>query len=123
MGIRVVLDLPGVGKNLHNHVSYSLDFTLANQQNALGYNLDDVTQYISNQTGPLSSSGLAQVTGILSSRYTTSDYPDLQMFFSGFQESCLDTGDVDLRSYGNKRTVRFTAVNLHPKSRGNSYRD
>ncbi|XP_008551873.1 glucose dehydrogenase [FAD, quinone]-like [Microplitis demolitor] len=118
LGIPVVLDLPGVGKNLHNHVSYKLDFILANEPNSEGFNLDNVSQYIRNQTGPLSSSGLAQVTAILSSRYTTPDYPDLQIFFSGFQASCRENGNVDLTNYYNKRTVRFTAVNLHAKSRG-----
>ncbi|XP_011309456.1 glucose dehydrogenase [FAD, quinone] isoform X2 [Fopius arisanus] len=116
-GIPVVLDLPGVGKNLHNHVSYSIDFTLP-EVKASGYTPDNIATYLYNQTGPMSSSGLAQVTAILASQYTTPDYPDIQIFFSGYQASCRQQGDVDLLSIGDKRTVRFTAVNLHAQSRG-----
>ncbi|XP_015109256.1 glucose dehydrogenase [FAD, quinone] [Diachasma alloeum] len=116
-GIPVVLDLSGVGKNLHNHVSYSIDFTLPEVKH-ISYTPDNVAIYLYNQTGPLSSSGLAQVTGILASEYTTPDYPDLQIFFSGYQASCRQTGDVDLLSVGDQRSVRFTAVNIHPESRG-----
>lgn len=115
--IPVVLDLPGVGKNLHNHVSYSIDFTLPEIKTS-GYTPDTMALYLYNQTGPMSSSGLAQVTAILPSEYTTPDYPDIQIFFSGYQASCRYNGDVDLASYGEERAIRFTAVNLHPQSRG-----
>ncbi|XP_034943627.1 glucose dehydrogenase [FAD, quinone]-like [Chelonus insularis] len=115
LNIPVVLDLPGVGKNLHNHVSYKLDFAL-DETFSDDFNFNEVTQYSFNQTGPLSSTGLAQVTAILASQYTTLDHPDIQIFFSGFQASCRS--NFDLKSYEDKRTVRFSAVNLQTKSRG-----
>lgn len=116
LGIPVVLDLPGVGKNLHNHVSYSIDFTINNTQTAK-WDANTLSEYLINQTGPLSSSGLAQTTAILASKYTTPDDPDIQIFFSGFQATC--GGNVDLDGDENNGIgIRFTAVNTHAKSRG-----
>ncbi|CAL1687429.1 unnamed protein product [Lasius platythorax] len=118
MKISTVVDLPGVGENLHNHQSYGVDFTLK-QPKKDELNNNSAALYIYNQTGPMSSTGLAQLTGILVSNYTTADDPDIQVFFSGFQAVC-NTGNriADLISYDNKETVRFTSVNLHPRSRG-----
>ncbi|KAK2575514.1 hypothetical protein KPH14_011235 [Odynerus spinipes] len=118
VGIRVVQHLPGVGKNLHNHVSFGLDFTL-NQEASMDLNVNAADLYIYNQTGPLSSTGLAQVTGVLPSTFTTEDDPDIQIFFAGFQATCTTkTKSSDLATYDNRRTVRFTSVNLHTLSRG-----
>lgn len=116
--IPVVHDLPGVGKNLHNHVSFGLDFTLEEKPRK-ELNVDSADLYIYNQTGPLSSTGLAQVTGIVPSTFTTEDDPDIQIFFAGFQATCDSKGKpADLATYDNKQTVRFTAVNLQTESRG-----
>lgn len=117
-GIQVVVDLPGVGKNLHNHVSYGLDYTI-DEPDSPDLNTNSADEYLYNQTGPLSCTGLAQVTGMTNSRYNEPDDPDLQFFHAGFQAIC-PTGDriADLESYDNKKTVRFTAVNVQTKSRG-----
>lgn len=118
MGIRTIVDLPGVGENLHNHASYGVDFVL--NQKAVGeLTPDNVHLYFYNQTGPLSSTGLAQLTGILTSNYTTDEDPDIQVFFAGYQAIC-DTGDriPDLQSRSENQTVRFTSVNLQTRSRG-----
>ncbi|XP_011696823.1 PREDICTED: glucose dehydrogenase [FAD, quinone]-like isoform X2 [Wasmannia auropunctata] len=118
VGIRSVHDLPGVGENLHNHASYGVDFTLIEQNENL-LNMNNADTYLFNQTGPLSSTGLAQVTGILASNYTTADDPDIQFFFAGYQAICNTCDRIsDLKVYDNKQTVRFTAVNLRPLSRG-----
>ncbi|XP_077275111.1 glucose dehydrogenase [FAD, quinone]-like [Temnothorax americanus] len=118
VGIRPVVDLPGVGENLHNHQSFGVDFTLS-ETNTNELNINSADTYFYNQTGPMSSTGLAQLTGILASNYTTSDDPDIQIFFAGYQAIC-DTGDriPDLKADGNKQTVRFTSVNLQALSRG-----
>ncbi|XP_012285425.1 glucose dehydrogenase [FAD, quinone] [Orussus abietinus] len=116
--IPVIQDLPGVGENLHNHVSYALDFTL-NEPTERDLTSPVADQYLHNQTGPMSSTGLAQVTGVLASNYTSPDDPDLQFYFAGYQAACPgNPGISDIHSYDGKRTVRFTAVNIHPKSRG-----
>lgn len=111
-------DLPGVGENLHNHVSYGLDFTL-DQVPQSQLNIDSSDLYIYNQTGPLSSTGLAQVTGIFPSTFTTKDDPDIQIFFAGYQAVCKSKVAIaDLVTHDNRETVRFTSVNLHSESRG-----
>ncbi|XP_047355281.1 glucose dehydrogenase [FAD, quinone]-like [Vespa velutina] len=116
--VPLVHDLPGVGENLHNHVSYGLDFTL-NQMPQSKLNINSADLYLYNQTGPLSSSGLAQVTGILSSTFTTKDDPDIQIFFAGYQAICTSKlGIADLTMYNNKETIQMSSVNLHSLSRG-----
>ncbi|XP_028048014.2 glucose dehydrogenase [FAD, quinone] [Monomorium pharaonis] len=118
VGIKTVLDLPGVGENLHNHASYGVDFTI-NKKDTNGLNSANGDLYLHNQTGPLSSTGLAQVTGILKSNYTTADDPDIQIFFAGYQAICNTDGRIaDLKTYDNKQTVRFTSVNIQTRSRG-----
>lgn len=83
--------------------------------------MENADTYLFNQTGPLSSTGLAQVTGILASNYTTADDPDIQFFFSGYQAICNTDGRIeDLKMYDNKQTVRFIAVNIQTLSRGKS---
>lgn len=116
--IHPVLDLPGVGENLHNHQSYGLDFNI-NQRPINELTVDSADLYLYNQTGPMSSTGMAQLTAILVSNYTTKDDPDIQIFFSGYQAAC-NTGDriPDLLTYNNKETIRMTSVNVQPRSRG-----
>jgi len=116
VGIRTVLDLPGVGENLHNHVSYGVDFVL-NQPYVNDLNTYNANTYLYNQTGPLSSTGLAQVTGILASNYTTADDPDIQIFFDGYQAMC---NNRFVKTYDNNRTVKFISVNIQTLSKGKS---
>lgn len=115
--IPVVMDLPGVGENLHNHQSYGLTFTLDETYYPV-FNESNIEQYIRDQTGPLSSTGLAQVSGILTSNFTTPDDPDIQVFFSGYQAICEPKNGIHLAAIENKMAVEFTAVNLQPTSRG-----
>ncbi|XP_001604417.2 glucose dehydrogenase [FAD, quinone]-like [Nasonia vitripennis] len=111
MKIPVVQDLPGVGENLHNHVSYGLNFTV-NDVEVEENKLYPTNLYLHNQTGPLSSTGMAQVTAILASEYTTPDDPDMQMFFSGYLATCKS------RDTPRMREITIIPVNLHAKSRG-----
>ncbi|CAK9822810.1 Glucose dehydrogenase [FAD, quinone] [Anthophora retusa] len=118
MNIPVVLDLPGVGENLHNHQSYGVDFTLDEDYHP-ELNRESANEYVKCQKGPLSSTGLAQVTGILASNFTTNEDPDIQIFFAGYQAVCNPKLDIgDLGNHGNKTSVRFTSVNIQPTSRG-----
>lgn len=118
VGIPVVQDLPGVGENLHNHASFGVDFTM-NTSWFSELSVQSADEYINNQTGPLSATGLAQVTGILASSFATSDDPDIQIFFAGFQGNCESKAKIaDLTTYDGKETVRFSSVNLRPLSRG-----
>ncbi|XP_043515903.1 glucose dehydrogenase [FAD, quinone]-like [Frieseomelitta varia] len=115
MKIPVVMDLPGVGENLHNHQSYGLTFTV-NETYYSMFNKSSAEEYVYNQTGPLSSTGLAQVTGILASNYTDETDPDIQIFFAGYQAICDGTNGV--AEENGKMTVQMTSVNVRPTSRG-----
>ncbi|XP_076166298.1 glucose dehydrogenase [FAD, quinone] [Ptiloglossa arizonensis] len=118
VNIKVVHNLPGVGENLHNHQSYGVDF-ITNEKYKDLLNEKNVNEYLKRQTGPLSGTGLAQVTGILASEFTTADDPDTQIFFAGYQAICkTKTKIADLTTYDDKMTVRFSAVNVQPDSRG-----
>ncbi|XP_032684543.1 glucose dehydrogenase [FAD, quinone]-like [Odontomachus brunneus] len=117
MKIQTVVELPGVGKNLHNHASYGMDFVL-NQPAVEELNSINIYSYMYNQTGPLASTGLAQLTAILKSSYTTDDDPDIQIFFAGYQAICDMEGKIpDLQTRSNQ-TIRMTSVNLQTRSRG-----
>ncbi|XP_017883555.1 glucose dehydrogenase [FAD, quinone]-like [Ceratina calcarata] len=116
--IPVVVDLPGVGENLHNHQSYGLDFTVDEDYYPL-FNQTNAELYLKNQTGPFAATGLAQVTGMIASNLTTPDDPDIQIFFAGYQAVCAPKLDIpDLASGGPKMSVRFSSVNVQPTSRG-----
>ncbi|XP_076657191.1 glucose dehydrogenase [FAD, quinone]-like [Halictus rubicundus] len=112
--IPVVLDLPGVGENLHNHQSFGVRFTLG-EKKFDELNLNSAEQYVFNQTGPMSGTGMAQVTGIVASNLTTPDDPDIQIFISGLSAGCHG----NLKKADRDRTpVIFASVNLQPTSRG-----
>jgi choline dehydrogenase len=120
VGIPVVHDLPGVGENLHNHASFGIDFVM-NMKSENELNTKTARVYLHNQTGPLSSTGMAQLTGILTSNYTEKDDPDIQIFFAGYQAICNTSGRIDdLKTYDNNETIRFTSVNIQTLSRGES---
>ena len=115
--ISVVKDLPGVGENLQNHVSYTTSYTI-NEPNQYDLTWAAATEYIAFQKGPMSSTGLSQITGILPSSYTTPDHPDLQMFFGGYQAACATTGEVGAVLDNGRRGISISPTVLHPRSRG-----
>nr|XP_003707314.1 PREDICTED: glucose dehydrogenase [FAD, quinone]-like [Megachile rotundata] len=117
VNVSVVKDLPGVGENLQNHVSYTLSWTI-NQPNEFDLNWAAALEYVSFQRGPMSSTGLAQLTGIVPSIYTTPDHPDLQFFFGGYQASCASTGEIGALMDNGRRSISISPTNLHPRSRG-----
>lgn len=117
VGVPVVLDLPGVGENLHNHQSFGLDFSLSEDFYPT-FNQTNAELYLYNQTGPLSSTGLAQVTGVWHSNLTTPDDPDIQIFFAGYQAICEPRAKIADLSAGSKQAVRMSALNLQPTSKG-----
>lgn len=89
--------------------------------------LESVNQFIYNRTGPLSSTGLTQVTAFLASSHAAEDTPDIQVFFDGFSSKCVETGldiecpngSLDFTSGCPKRreiVARPTVV--APRSRG-----
>ncbi|KAJ8943625.1 hypothetical protein NQ318_016603 [Aromia moschata] len=123
VGIDQVHDLPGVGRNLSNHVSFNIQLELTNVTNTNILDLTALAQYIQGRRGPLSSTGLAQLTARLSSTYAPEDgsNPDLQLFFGGFEQVCSDGedgGPQNPDAPDAKRKLWILPVNLRPKSRG-----
>ncbi|XP_036326306.1 glucose dehydrogenase [FAD, quinone]-like [Rhagoletis pomonella] len=118
VNVTVVHDLPGVGKNLHNHVSFFLTFTL-NETNTNVLNWASATEYLLFRNGLLSGTGIGDMTAKISTKYADpSRGPDVQYFFAGYSASCATTGEVGaLLSSGNRSVFIYPAV-LHPKSRG-----
>jgi len=61
----------------------------------------------------------SQVTGLILSKYATTDVQDIQMFFGGYMANCSRTGSTrEQLPTGDKRFVTFTPTLLVPKSRG-----
>lgn len=122
-GIPVVQNLDGVGKNLHNHVAHFLNFFI-NDTATTPLNWATAMEYLLFRDGLMSSTGLSEVTGIVNSRFSNKDFPDLQLFFGGFLANCARTGQVGEREDGGnssmipQRVINITPTVLHPKSRG-----
>ncbi|CAG9791473.1 unnamed protein product [Diatraea saccharalis] len=119
--IPVVNNLPGVGQNLQNHVGVHLSFTLTKEPEVPELNWATAMDYMLQREGPLSATGLSQLTGIVNSRYAPAGgrQPDVQFFFGGYYASC-STGDVTPLDAENedKREVEISAISLQPRSRG-----
>ncbi|KZC09321.1 Glucose dehydrogenase [acceptor], partial [Dufourea novaeangliae] len=90
LGMHVIKDLP-VGKNLHNHVSVAVHYSIRDTAYET-LTMDSVNEYLETRSGPLSSTGLTQVTAFLESSYAASGVPDIQVFFDGFLPKCPRTG-------------------------------
>ncbi|XP_012285424.1 glucose dehydrogenase [FAD, quinone]-like [Orussus abietinus] len=117
VNVPLVKDLPGVGENLHNHVSYTVSWTI-DQPNEYDLNWAAAMEYVNFQRGPMASTGMSQVTGIVPSRFTTPDHPDIQIFFGGYQAACATTGEVGALQDNGRRSISASPTNLHPRSKG-----
>ncbi|XP_033217541.1 glucose dehydrogenase [FAD, quinone]-like isoform X2 [Belonocnema kinseyi] len=117
VNVQVIKDLPGVGENLHNHVSYTISWDI-NERDEYYLNWAAATEYLNNQRGIMASTGLAQITGIIPSRYTTPEHPDLQFFFGGYQASCATTGEVGALMSNGPRRISISPTHLQPRSKG-----
>ncbi|KAL0131698.1 hypothetical protein PUN28_002916 [Cardiocondyla obscurior] len=117
VNVTVVKDLPGVGENLHNHASYTLSWTI-NEPNLFDLDWGSAAEYIAFQKGPMASTGLSQVTGMVPSIYTTPDHPDIQLFFGGYQAACATTGEVGALMNNDGRSISMSPTMTHPRSKG-----
>ncbi|XP_031838193.1 glucose dehydrogenase [FAD, quinone] isoform X2 [Nomia melanderi] len=90
LGLNVVKDLP-VGKNLHNHVSVGVHYSIRDTAYE-AMTMDSVNEYLETRSGPLTSTGITQVTAFLESSYAANGVPDIQVFFDGFSPKCPRTG-------------------------------
>lgn len=76
-----------VGQNLHNHVSVSVPIIGRSTFTKKMKSKPVLREYLENGTGPMSCTGLTQVTGFLKSKYAR-QIPDLQVFIDGFSADC-----------------------------------
>jgi len=111
-GIEVRHDLPGVGKNLQDHLDVC---TLVDCRDTITYDqLSDMAvgmRYLFGRKGP-GSSNIAEAGGFIVSRHATDDRPDIQMHFvPAFLD---DHGRNILPGHG----MTIHACALRPESRG-----
>ncbi|VEN52741.1 unnamed protein product [Callosobruchus maculatus] len=124
VGIKQVHDLPGVGKNLRNHVAFYMTFDLKKLKDYSDLDWANALDYILNKRGPMSSTGMSQVTARINSPLAepSGKDPDLQMFFAGFLAQCASSGEVraaaDPENPDAPKTLTVSPVTLHPKSQG-----
>lgn len=123
--VPVVHNLPGVGKNLHNHVAFKLSFT-TNENATTALNWAVAMQYLLYRDGLMSGTGMSQLTGMINTKYANpkDDNPDIQFFFGGYLANCAKTGEVGelssekVNGLPPKREISIIPTVLHPKSRG-----
>lgn len=118
VGIRAIHDLPGVGKNLHNHVGFMLPFFI-NDTDTAPLNWATAMEYLLFRDGLMSGTGLSDVTAKITSRFAENpNVPDIQFFFAGFLANCAKTGQVGELLSNGSRIVSIFPVAIAPKSRG-----
>ncbi|CAH2052166.1 unnamed protein product, partial [Iphiclides podalirius] len=122
VGLPVLVDLP-VGQNLRNHLGVTIEFMLTKLENVHQLDWSALTEYLLNRDGPMSSTGITQLTGLLYSSLAdrSLNQPDLQFFFNGFYAECSETGMIgeSVGSCSHKGTnVSVNAVSLLPRSVG-----
>jgi choline dehydrogenase len=117
LGINVIKN-SRVGYNLMNHptsigvtVNLTRSSTVPRSKEEW---LSDIEQYVKTRDGPLSATGIAQLSGYIPSSDATDDYPDLKFGFS-FSDVSTEGADVP-GSYYSKITVG--PYYMRPKSRG-----
>ncbi|KAI5642554.1 GMC oxidoreductase domain-containing protein [Phthorimaea operculella] len=114
--IPVVANLP-VGKNLKNHIGMTLYYLITKQENREVLDWSAFTKYMLDLDGPMSSTAITQLTGVMYSSLAdrSKAQPDLQFFFNGFYAECSKTGVVgeisgDGDCYLNGRNISYKAA-------------
>ncbi|XP_056648601.1 glucose dehydrogenase [FAD, quinone]-like [Diorhabda sublineata] len=124
VGIKQIHELPGVGRNLKNHVAFYITYLLKKQKAFVDLDWATALNYIINRKGPMSSTGMSQVTARINSKYAdpSGTNPDLQIFFAGYLAHCAKTGEAKALEQPDKpdasKTLTMSPVTLHPKSEG-----
>lgn len=124
INIPVVHNLLGVGRNLHDHVTYQIKFT-TNQSNFNDLNWAVARTYLMYRDGAMSTTG-DSIVGFMQTRYANEreNYPDIRFQFGGYQARCSNTGR-NCEIYGDvidgeipTRQVTMRSILVQPKSRG-----
>ncbi len=109
--IKLVRDLP-VGSNLHHHVGFSVTIRMEGK-NTNGMTIESLHEFVTNRTGPFTSTGLTQLTGFFSSKYAKEDVPDIQLYLDGYSAKCRDHDSMKEHS-----DITFRPIYLLSKCRG-----
>ncbi|XP_069690299.1 glucose dehydrogenase [FAD, quinone]-like [Periplaneta americana] len=117
LGIPVISDLK-VGYNLQNHpTSLGVTLRLTNTSTLPKSEkqwLEHVYTYLETYNGPLSASGISQVSGYYNTSFATSDDPDIKM---GFSYADVSTQSVQIpSSYYNR--IDIGPYLVKPRSKG-----
>lgn len=104
LNIPVVKDLH-VGRNLHHHFGVATIATMKNMAEE-EFNIKSAYEYMNSRTGPLSSTGLTQVTGFLVTSKAPKTVPDIQIYMDGQTSQC------EKYSYGSPSNI--THLGLRP---------
>ncbi|XP_051160394.1 glucose dehydrogenase [FAD, quinone]-like [Leptopilina boulardi] len=144
MKIPLIQNLPGVGRNLQDHVAiggitYLTDSPVANNFEEFGFVLprsltfNSVRQFVFNQSGPLYMVPQCEAMAFIKTKYANEaeDYPDLQLFFAsaadntdgGFfgKRGCGLNDELYANIYENilyQDSYTVVPLLLRPKSRG-----
>jgi choline dehydrogenase-like flavoprotein len=78
VGIDTIVDLPGVGQNLQNHVAGSIGFYME-EPSTDSLTLEALREFVGNRTGNMASTGLTQTTLLMTSKYAKDGVSDLQV--------------------------------------------
>lgn len=88
VGVPVVHDSPGVGKNLQDHPAigglvFKIDHQLSLKFSRL-FNINSALRYATTEDGPLTSSIGLEVTSFINTKYAnhSDDWPDMNLFFT-----------------------------------------
>nr|CAD7198445.1 unnamed protein product [Timema douglasi] len=134
LGVPVVYNLPRVGKNLVNHVSFTLNCWVSGETAYQRLNNKTLNQFLHTRSGPMASTGLSQrvakelmcfeyqLTGFvrlnLSDVNTPQSLPDIQVFFAGYMANDSSTGCLDETVCDGARYINIVPTLLRPRSKG-----
>uniref|UniRef100_A0A1B6KD88 Glucose-methanol-choline oxidoreductase N-terminal domain-containing protein n=1 Tax=Graphocephala atropunctata TaxID=36148 RepID=A0A1B6KD88_9HEMI len=118
--IALIADLPGVGRNLHNHISVSVPLAFKALRSYDSLNIRTLLDFLMKRKGVLTSTGMSQVTGFahLNDSNINDDQPDTQFFFEGFITNCSTGSNIMTDTNGEQRIIRVIPTMLKPRSRG-----
>lgn len=114
-GVELNHNLPGVGRNLQDHVLFNIQYsTNLTDKNPLDW--DSFKEYIRNRNGPMSSRDIV-TTARIASPYSNGDV-DLQFYLFASLITCSKTGSREELLSNRTKSLRIAPILLNPKSRG-----
>lgn len=133
--IESTVHLPGVGRNLQDHLYVPLNFKVHNETSFSTTPNDievNMLEYIRLQSGPLTKEGLFDLTGYFNTINETNAYPNIQVFCRHIRKGDTNIYEGSLLKIGynanlaallvnmvkDSELFQFNIVNISPKSHG-----